>query len=211
MTHSTASESCPQLVLDWIAWYPEGDLPEDVRGAIERHAAECAACRREIAELSDGAAQDVAAPPEEVDRVFARTLDKIASRPRPPAPPPARRRLWMVRPRFAVAAGLAVAVLSGVAGGLATRQLAPEPSYELVTLPVARAGPGVYLDVVFRADASFAEIARAMHAIGASVESGPSPSGVVLLHLARGADPAAVARRLESGDLRVAEFAQPAP
>jgi hypothetical protein len=142
--------------------------------------------------------------------VFARTLAKIAAKPQRPSTAP-RRRLWRVRPRHAVAAGLAVALISGTAGVIATQQLRGEPVYATATQPSEPAGPGPHLDVVFRADASFAEIAGAMRAIGASVEKGPSPSGVVQLRLGQGANAADAARRLESGDLRVAEFAQPAP
>jgi anti-sigma factor RsiW len=205
--------SCPQIVLDWIAWYPEGDLPADVRSAIEVHAAECAACRQEIADLSgEGAVDAVAAAGAE--RVFARTLEKIGARPRATAPPARRRQLWIVRPRFALAAGVAVALVSGTLGMIATQQLhdTANPTYAPATGSDSAAHDGVaHLDVVFRDDASFAEIARAMQALGASVEAGPSPSGVVHLHLARGADAKTAAQRLETGDLSVAEFAQPAP
>jgi hypothetical protein len=208
----TANASCPPIVLDWIAWYPEGDLPQAVRSAIELHAAECAACRQEIADLSGEGAVD-ASEASGAERVFARTLQKIGASPRASAKAPPVRRFWMVRPRLAVAAGVAVAFISGTAGVVATRQLRGETLYETATSAAhtPHAPLGAHLDVVFRADAPFAEIASAMQAIGASVESGPSPSGVVHLHLAAGADAATAARRLESGDLRVAEFAQPAP
>jgi hypothetical protein len=207
----TQSAACPQVVLDWIAWYPDGELPASVRGAIEVHAAECSACRQEIADLS---AEGDAQPGEEApgaDRVFARALQKIQARPQRTLPLP-RRRLWLVRPRIAVAAGLAVAVVSGTVGIVATQQLG-SLTYETATAATGEAHPAVgpHLDVVFRADASFAEISSAIHALGANVESGPSPSGVVHLHLAAGADPTAAAQRLESGDLAVADFAQPAP
>lgn len=209
----TPSAGCPQVVLDWIAWYPEGELPANVRSAIELHAAECAACRTEIASLAGEESEDAAAA-EGAERVFSRTLERIAATPRR-ATPPAAQRLWRVRPRLAVAAGLAVAFISGTAGVIATR--APwsrlDPVYEPATLGSEQAHPavGAHLDVVFRGDASFAEITRAIQAIGASVDSGPTPSGVVHLRLAEGADAAAAALRLESGDPPVAEFAQPAP
>ena len=209
MTSKNASAACPQIVLDWIAWYPEGDLPSEVRSAIELHAAECAACRQEIAEFSgEGSAEPEAAAGAE--RVFARTLQKIAAQPRTLAAPPPRRRLWVVRPRFAIAAGLSVALVSATAGVIATQQLRAESLYETATSS-ERVAMGGTLDVVFRSDASFAEITTAMQTLGANVENGPSASGVVQLRLPQGADTVAAARRLESGDLRVAEFAQPAP
>jgi hypothetical protein len=212
MTRRPSNASCPQIVLDWIAWYPEGNLPPDARSAVELHAAECAACREELAHLSgDGA---VAAPAaESAERVFARTLSKIEARPRRAAPRPARRRIWVMRPRFAIAVGLAVALVSGTGGFVATQQLRREPVYAPASIADREtdSAAGPHLDVVFRADASFAEVTRAMQAIGANVESGPSPSGVVHLRLALGTDATAAAWRLESGDLHVAEFAQPTP
>jgi len=212
MTRRPSNASCPQIVLDWIAWYPEGNLPADVRSAVELHAAECAACRDEIGELAgDGAVAASAA--EGAERVFARALSKIEARPRRAAPQPARRRIWVVRPRFAIAVSLAVAVISGTGGFVATQRLRSEPVYAPAAMAEVEtdSAAGPHLDVVFRDDASFAEVSRAMRAIGANVESGPSASGVVHLRLALGTDATAAARRLESGDLHVAEFAQPTP
>jgi hypothetical protein len=203
--------TCPQLVLDWIAWYPDGDLPSDVRSAIEVHAAECSACRQEIAALAATGPDEPADSPA-ARRTFARTLDKIRTQPSRMAPPPQRR--WVLRPRFAVAAGLAVALISATAGIVATQHLgrAAAASYRPASAgPTDRQPAGPSLDVVFRADVPFAEVTRALQAIDATVESGPSARGIVHLRLARGADAAAAARRLESGDLRVADFAQPTP
>ncbi|HEY8121054.1 MAG TPA: zf-HC2 domain-containing protein [Myxococcota bacterium] len=202
---------CPQVVLDWIAWYPDGDLPADVRSEIEVHAAECAACRDEIVGLSSDVPLEADADPAG-ESVFERTLAKIAVHPQRSAPP-RQRRIWVMRPRFAIAAGLAVAIVSGTGGFVATQQLGNAERYETASLPpgAARPSAGPHLAVVFRGDVPFAEISSALQALGATVESGPSPRGVVQLQLARGSDPAAAARRLESGDLDVADFAQPAP
>ena len=206
-----AGSACPQLVLDWLAWYPDGDLTPDVRGQIESHAAECVRCRREIADLAGESDVAVANDVAGEERVFARVQEKIAAHPRRLAPP-RQRRVWRVRPRIAIAAGLVVAAISGTAGIVATRQLGPPAIYAPATSGVdAGAARGPALDVVFRADASFAEISSALRAIDANVESGPTPNGVVHLQLGEGADARAAAARLESGDLRVAEFAQLAP
>jgi anti-sigma factor RsiW len=209
MTRRLTSVACPQIVLDWIAWYPDGELADDVRGEIEAHAAECAACRQEIADLSADAVPEIEPLGPDAERVFLRVQEEIERSPRRAAPAP-RRRLWTVRPRFAVAAGLAVALVSGSAGVLAAHQLA-QPIYGTATAPAADAPAGAQLSVVFRDDASMAEVSSALLALGANVEHGPSPRGVVQLRLAAGADPRVAAERLESGDLRVAAFAQPIP
>jgi hypothetical protein len=118
-----------------------------------------------------------------------------------------------VRPHFAFAAGLAVAVFAAAIGIVASQQIRGEATYETASLrePAAAAELGAHLAVVFSPEVSYAEIEDAMHAIGATVESGPSPNGVVQLRLARGTNPSQAAKRLESGDLDVAEYAQPAP
>jgi anti-sigma factor RsiW len=209
MTHKPTSAACPRTVLDWIAWYPDGDLAPEVRSEIEVHAAECAACRAEIAALTTELADDSAADDAPAaDDVFARVLQKVEAHPRRLAPPRTRR-MWMVRPPIAVAASLLVAAISGTVGVIAMRQL--DPAFEQATASASAHASGAHLQVVFREDVSFAEVSHALHVLGASVESGPSENGVVNLHLARGADAAAAAARLESGDLRVAQFAQLAP
>ena len=210
MKATLASATCPDLVLDWIAWYPDGGLTPNLRSQIELHAAECASCRQEIANLSGDEAGEQAVAPG-ADRVFARVTGKIAAHPRRLAPP-SQRRIWLVRPRLAIAAGLVVAVISGTAGIIATRQLSPDANYQPATATAeVSSARGPSLDVVFRDDASFAEVSRALHSIGASVDGGPTLNGVVHLQLSKGADALEAAARLESGDLRVAEFAQPAP
>ena len=210
MTRKLASATCPQTVLDWIAWYPDGDLAPEVRSEIEVHAAECAACRQEIASLAtEGAeAAPAAADVPDASDVFARVMQKLEAHPRR-LTPPRTRRVWMVRPSIAVAASLLVAVLSGTAGVVAMRQL--NPAYDQATTSEAPHAQGSHLQVVFREDVSFAEVSHALNVLGATVEAGPSASGVVNLHLQDGADAAAAAARLESGDLRVAQFAQLAP
>lgn len=45
---------CPENVLAWIPWYPEGGLDEREMGAVEAHAAECGDCRSEL-DLVSGA------------------------------------------------------------------------------------------------------------------------------------------------------------
>jgi anti-sigma factor RsiW len=162
MTRSTTA--CPEIVLDWIAWYPEGNLPANVRSAIEVHAAECAACREEIANLVDHAPEAALGQPDDrAERVFAAAEERIRLRPQRSVPAP-RRRLWIVRPGYAVAAGLALALFSGAAGIVASTHAHSEGLYETATAapPASEGSAGPRLDVVFRSDASFAEVSRAI-------------------------------------------------
>ncbi len=205
-----ASLRCPQLVLDWIAWYPDGDLPGAVRGAIERHAAECGACRREIASIEGdlGASAALAAPAPE--RVFARVMERIDQAPRELAAPRAPgARAW---PRAALAAGIAVVVLAGAAGLFASRLgwERSNPPYEQATAaPLPATGP--QLDVVFRAEAPLAEIQAALAELHANIVAGPSAAGVFRVALPTDAETEAAATRLEGEGRGVAVYARPAP
>jgi hypothetical protein len=211
MTTRGKTAACPQIVLDWIAWYPEGDLPSELRGAIEAHAAECSACHEEIA-LVAGDAEVPAGELPDASRVLSRVLAKIEVAPRPAAPA-RERRVWRVRPPAAIAAGLLLAALSSAASIVATQGLGLGGDVFETAASGARGASrsGAHLDVVFRPEAPFASVQEALTAIGASVEAGPTAGGVVHIRLAEGADVDAAAAQLESGESPIALYAQPAP
>ena len=120
--HATWQES--------LGAYALGALPDDERDELERHLAQCAACRRELAELQaavdvlPAAAPPVRPPPELRDRIMAvveseaellRAAGAGADRPRVRRRGP---RSWFSRPLAAT--GAAVAALgAGVAVGAA--------------------------------------------------------------------------------------------
>lgn len=215
-----AGRACPPDVLDWIAWYPEGDLPDAVRAAVESHAAECVACRIEIDLVRGEAATFEAALPD-ADALFERILARLEEEAatgraaprsgRPLAPP--RRRTDGAR-AAALAAGLAFVVGAAALGAWLGGVLTPPPVYETASAPAGAAVPGdaagPVLDVVFRDDVPFARVAEALRASEARIVAGPGPGGRVRLQLPAGADAAAAARRLRGED-GVALFAEPAP
>ena len=216
-THGQTEPGCPPEVLDWIAWYPEGDLPESVRGTIDAHAAECASCREEIARMQGDDAQLVEELPDP-EKVFARLSERIraaggaptrapgaATRPRP-------RPIWVATRRATMAAALALAVGAGVAGAgimLWTGTYAQDTYLPVSDLPAAVSTDVVRLDVVFRPEVSFGRIHDALNEVGATVVAGPTRGGVMRLHLPSGSDPKAVAARLRAIDSGVALFAEP--
>jgi len=65
-------DACPGEILEWIAWYPDGGLTPEQRGAVEAHAATCPACREEIAVLAGRCEPPVG--PEDPERLFERVL-----------------------------------------------------------------------------------------------------------------------------------------
>jgi hypothetical protein len=143
MRKTNPEPACPTEVLDWIAWYPEGRLPEALRGAIESHAAECAPCRDEIGLLSGGVEDAAPVPVADPERVFERVRHRIARERAPrevpssePAPAPCWTRGQLRRAAFA--AGFALALLAaGAAAGWQARRLWIEGAAQLATMPPA--------------------------------------------------------------------------
>jgi hypothetical protein len=223
---TNGSAACPPEILDWIPWYADDALPESQRGAVEAHAAGCAACRAEIAMLADGAMPEVNAP--DADAVFAKVLARIeTAAPAPgvvavgghlapaaarqaPARPSARPLRARAFARIAIAASfLAVATLGWVARDLFAQ--GTEPVYQTAAAPesaaLATAGPA--LDVVFRTGISIERINTDLHALGAAVVSGPSEAGRYRVVLPAGANPTAAAAMLRAEGSGVATFVEP--
>jgi len=221
-----ASDSCPAEILEWIAWYPDGGLSDDQRGAVEGHAAGCAACREEIAVLAGRAEAPVA--PADPERLFARVLALVEadglesppsakapllpaspSAPRLPAPARRQRAVW-ASGGARLAAGVALAVLAGGLGGWLGRDwLRPEPVYALAGETTLAAEGALALDVVFRSDASAERIQTALRGLGAELVAGPSPLGRYRVELPPGADASAAAALLRAEGTGVASFAEP--
>lgn len=211
---------CPDEILAAIPWYPQ-ELDDSLRGEVESHASQCSACREELAFVRDETV--VAADLAHRDRVYAAILDRIeeyegheVSVPASIVPSTGRegfRFAWQA----ALAAGLALAVLSGGLGVVGARWLdSAVPVYETVsdtTVLEATAAPtelAPALDVVFRADVRAEDIHSALRAIGAQIVSGPTQLGVYRVELGEDADLIAAARMLRGDEFGVATFAEPA-
>ena len=215
MSLTREENSCPEDVLMAIAWYPDG-LDAEQRGLVEAHAADCAACREELAFVR-GENAAAPAPREESDRVYARVIERIEAyeaKQRPAAVMPLRgvgADGW----GFArVAAALLLA--AGIGGFVGSRWLAPEASvYQTASEApdVAAAAPAsaLALDVVFRPDATAERIQAALRAIGGEIVSGPTQLGVYRVRLAPTADASAAASVLRGEGQGVATFAEIAP
>ena len=73
---SNANIACPEEILASIPWYPDG-LTADECGAVEAHAADCRACRAELAFVRGDEEPAIELP--DAERVYARVLDRISS------------------------------------------------------------------------------------------------------------------------------------
>jgi hypothetical protein len=216
-----AESACPADVLEWIAWYPGGDLAEAQRGAVEAHAAACRPCRDEIAMLR-GLTEPPAQAPDAAQvlrRVWSRieasrgqAAQRVAGEPNAFAAPPsaaaARRRRRPAR-ALAAAAALALAAAAGAVAGawLGRGEALLESASSGGALPAAGAPA---LDVVFADAAPAARIRDALRAVGGEIAAGPSALGRYRVRLPAGSDAAAAARRLRSEGAGVVLLAEPA-
>ncbi len=214
------NRSCPEAILASIPWYPEG-LTRAERGAVESHAADCQACRAELAFVRGEDEPALELP--DAERVSGRVLERIrAHDDRAELPPsaPARRgfaararaRARRVRRRIVQPVGIAAGLLVAVCSGMLTVGviwIAREaPSYETAAAaPVSAAPPGVELEIAFRRDAEAGQIATDLRAVGVTLTSGPNELDVYRARLAPGADVEESLVRLSGAGHGVARFA----
>ena len=205
----TTTTSCPEAILAAIPWYPDGLTPDEC-GALEAHAADCRACRAELAFVRGDEEPEIELPDPE--RVYARVLSRISSDSDPAAPREwhaTARRVGAAARQASVAAGILVAVISGMLTTGAIWVVRVAPTYETAAVSAGPdlGGPGV--QVVFRKDASADQIRARLRDVEATVVSGPTQFGVYRLRLAPGADVSAAIGRLREEGHGVAAFAEP--
>jgi anti-sigma factor RsiW len=202
--------TCPETILASIPWYPDGLSAED-RGAVEAHAADCRACRDELAFLRGDEEPAIELPDPE--RFYARVLARIASDTDERAAEwraATARRVGQAARQASVAAGILVAVISGMLTTGAIWVVRVAPTYETASVaPVSAEGVGPSVEVVFRRDASADDIRARLRDVGATVISGPTQLGVYRLRLAPGSDVSAAIGRLRQEGRGVATFAEP--
>jgi len=221
-----ADTTCPPEILDWLPWYADDGLSESQRGAVEAHAAQCEACRAELAILAGAPAPSIDLP--DAEQVFAKVLARMESAEdvhsvpaaghlvpaparRTPPRPSARPLRTRVASRLVAAAALA---LVGTIGWLSHAWVSRgvDGKYHTATGPdstAAIATDGGQLDVVFRPGVSIERINTDLRAIGAVVISGPSEAGRYRVALPAAANPAAAAAMLRAEATGVATFAEP--
>src|SRR5213593_1924343 len=201
--------TCPEAILASIPWYPEGLTAEEC-GAVEAHAADCRECRAELAFVRGDEEPAIELP--DAERVYARVLERISAHGDEEPAPPRRRSVAREAARQAsLAAGILVAVISGMLTTGAIWIVRVAPTYETAAAaPLAVDAGGAGIDVVFQNHASADEIRSKLREVGATVVSGPSQLGVYRLRLAPGADLNAAIGRLRGEGRGVAAFAEPA-
>src|SRR5262245_52950151 len=111
----STTNPCPEAILASIPWYPAGLTPEEC-GAVEAHAADCRECRAELSFLRGDEEPEVELP--DAERVYSRVLARISAASDEDLPPEwrvtAARRVGQAARQASIAAGLLMAVISGV-------------------------------------------------------------------------------------------------
>jgi hypothetical protein len=212
---------CPEAILATIPWYPHG-LTREECGAVESHAADCRSCRAELAFLRGD--EEPAFELPDADRVYARVLERIRAEDdraelapvATQAPRPLGRRMLArarnIRRRIVqpvgIAAGLLVATTSGMltVGVIWVAREAPSYETAIAAMPPVEAG-APELGIVFRPDASAAEIAADLREAGASLSSGPNEFDLYRARLNRETETEDALAKLREAGHDVAPFA----
>jgi len=143
--------------------------------------------------------------------VYARVLERISAQTEEEAAErrgAAVRRVGEAARQASLAAGILVAVVSGMLTTGAIWVVRVAPTYETAAVSAPATGAGPDLEVVFRQNASATEIQARLRDVGATVISGPTQLGVYRLRLAPDADVRAVIGRLRGDGRGVATYAE---
>jgi anti-sigma factor RsiW len=192
--HDAAEELLP--------WYATGQLDEPERIRVEEHLSSCSGCREQLA-VERRLIHEFRGQAPEVDAGWTRLRHRIEDQRKPPRHQPrsaAGLRDLIRRPALAAlaAAQLAFVVIAG--GALLSLS---RPSYHaLGSAPVAQSGNVL---VIFRADATVADIRDALHASGASIVGGPTSADAYLLRVPQQQRKIALAKLKADNQVQLAE------
>ena len=197
-----------QVTQSLLPWYINGTLEEAEASRVQAHLAQCPRCQ------ADAAWQDgLRAVPADVDPAGAVGRDWAALRSRLDARPVAARRAPVAaRWRWTRWLPLAVGVQVALAGVLVLAVFhSTQPAEPYRTLGAATSAAAANALVVFRVDATEAQIRHALRASDARLVGGPTVTDAYLLHVA-GLGPQTLARlRAQPAVLRVESLESDGP
>jgi len=188
-----------------LPWYATGQLDEADRSIVEAHLAACARCQRQLAGERRMVDRFQSFSPE-VDSGWARMRQRIEA-------PSAKRSNWigetasdiwqmLKRPAVAVLATLQVGIVA-VAAALAP-SLSSAPAYVALGDKAAQA-PSANIIILFRAQATEADMRLALRRSGASLIGGPTDADAYLLNVRNDQRPAALAELRANRSVVMAE------
>lgn len=185
-----------------LPWYATGQLDAVDVATVERHLSSCASCRRQLA-IERRLADEFQGLDPQIDSGWALLRARIDAQPqRRFDPARSLRDLWAILTRPAVAtlvtAQLAFVVLAG-----ATLLSLSRPDYRALGSGQAPAAANIL--VMFRADATEADIRQALRQSGASLVGGPTSANAYLLHVAPDRRGAALTTLQSDDDVQLAQ------
>ena len=194
-THREAEELLP--------WYATGQLDASDRALVDAHLSSCAHCQRQLQGERRLIERLQASIPEQ-DSGWARLLGRIDA-------PVERRSLrqtlrdywqFLTRPIVAIFAAAQVIILALAAGLVASMS---GPAYVALGDAPAAATSSANIIVMFRPEATEADMREILKASGASLVGGPTAADAYLLQVPARQRPAALAKLGAADDVMMAE------
>lgn len=188
-----------------LPWYATGQLDADDRALVEAHLSSCAHCQRQLQAERRMIDEFVSSAPE-VDSGWARLRGRID------APEPVRRRplrqtlgeMWHILTRPAVAALATVQVALVAVAAMVIPSLSA-PAYVALGEPPSATTSSANIIVMFRPEATEADMRDILKASGASLVGGPTAADAWLLHVPAKQRPDALAKLDATDDVMMAE------
>jgi len=182
-----------------LPWYANGTLDAAERTEVEAHLGDCARCRADLDFQRLVRTTPVPAPRGDVEQGWLALRGRLAAAPAPARPAAPPRAGWALPRWLLPALALQAAFVAAIA---AAWLVLPAPA-EYRTLGAATAAPAANALVVFRPDATEAEIRRALRVADARVVGGPTVTDAWLLRVPALGAPALARLRAEPAVARV--------
>ena len=188
-----------------LPWYATGQLDDTDRWIVETHLSACARCQRQLAGERRMIERFQFFSPE-TDFGWARMRQRIET------PHPRRRNrvaetaaeMWQMLKRPAVAAlATAQVALIAIAAAIAPT-LSSAPAYVALGDRM-QPMPAANVIILFRPEATEADMRLALRNSGASLVGGPTDADAYLLHVTRGERSTALAKLHDNDDVLMAE------
>jgi anti-sigma factor RsiW len=187
-----------------LPWYATGELDAADEALVEAHLSACARCQQQLA-VEHQLVEGFRAVAPEVDSGWARLRRRIE------APEP-KRTSWIARNlrelgdlvRRPAVAALATAQVAFLALAAAILPSLENPAFVALGDKPA-AAPSANVIVMFRPEATEADMRDALKASGASLVGGPTDADAWLLRVSAKARPSAIAKLQSDNDVMMAE------
>jgi anti-sigma factor RsiW len=185
-----------------LPWYATGQLDESDRVRVEDHLSSCSGCREQLT-FERRIVQECRTSDPETDAGWSRLRSRIeAQRNSPPRRSQTAFNLWNLVRHPAVGALAAAQVGFLVLAGGILFSLS-RPAYHALGSPPPSVSANVI--VIFRSDATEADIRDALRASGASIIGGPTAADAYLLRVSADRRSQALGKLRSDDDVQMAE------